>query len=285
MPRTQAAVTDLAGSTGLTPESLCQGVLEVVNANMEGAIRVISVERGHDPREFALVSFGGAGGMHAADLARRLSIPTVLVPAHPGILSAYGMLVSDFVQEYAHTLLIPAAELTGKRAEEAFEDLEARGREAMRAEGVAPQDIEISRFVDMCYAGQSFELVVPWSDRSSEEFHRRHESRYGYADNTRPTLIVNVRIRVMGPAGVAHRPLLAADTLPDGDAHVDTVRMWGEGGWRQTPVYDRQRLRPGRRLPGPALITEYSATTVVPADFTAHLDDAFNLVLQRHPQS
>ena len=282
--RARAAVSELAGSSGLAPEALCQGILEVVNANMEGAIRVISVERGHDPREFALVSFGGAGGMHAADLARRLSIPTVLVPAHPGILSAYGMLVSDYVQEYAHTLLIPTTELTGKRADEAFEDLEARGREAMRAEGVAPQDIEISRFVDMCYAGQSFELVVPWSERSSEEFHRRHESRYGYADSTRPTLIVNVRIRVMGPAGVAHRPLLAADSVRDGDAHVDTVPMWVESGWQQAPVYDRQRLQPGQHLPGPALITEYSATTVVPDDFTASIDDYFNLVLEQQRQ-
>ena len=284
VPRAREAVSDLAASTGLAPEALCQGILEVVNANMEGAIRVISVERGHDPREFALVSFGGAGGMHAADLARRLSIPTVLVPAHPGILSAYGMLVSDYVQEYAHTLLIPTAELTGKRADEAFEDLEARGREAMRAEGVAPQDIEISRFVDMCYAGQSFELVVPWNERSSEEFHRRHESRYGYADSTRPTLIVNVRIRVMGPAGVAHRPLLVADSVRDGDAHVDTVPMWVESGWQQAPVYDRQRLQPGQHLPGPALITEYSATTVVPDDFTASIDDYFNLVLEQQRQ-
>ena len=139
VPRTRAAVADFAGRTGLSPEVLCQGVLEVVNANMEGAIRVISVERGHDPREFALVSFGGAGGMHAADLARRLSIPTVLVPAHPGILSAYGMLVSDYVQEYAQTLLVPMAELTSERAEAAFRELEARGRETMREEGVAPQ--------------------------------------------------------------------------------------------------------------------------------------------------
>ena len=284
VPRAREAVSDLAASTGLAPEALCQGILEVVNANMEGAIRVISVERGHDPREFALVSFGGAGGMHAADLARRLFIPTVLVPAHPGILSAYGMLVSDYVQEYAHTLLIPTAELTGKRADEAFEDLEARGREAMRAEGVAPQDIEISRFVDMCYAGQSFELVVPWNERSSDEFHRRHESRYGYADSTRPTLIVNVRLRVMGPAGVAHRPLLAADSVRDGDAHVDTVPMWVESGWQQAPVYDRQRLQPGQHLPGPALITEYSATTVVPDDFTARIDDYFNLVLEQQRQ-
>ena len=284
VPRTRAAVAELAASTGLTPESLCQGILEVVNANMEGAIRVISVERGHDPREFALVSFGGAGGMHAADLARRLSIPTVLVPAHPGILSAYGMLVSDYVQEYAHTLLVPAAELSGGRADAAFEELEARGREAMRSEGVAPQDIAVSRFVDMCYVGQSFELLVPWSERCSEEFHRRHESRYGYADSTRPTQVVNVRIRATGPAGVAHRPLLAPETVPDGDAHVDTVRMWGAGGWRQTPVYDRRRLRPGRQLPGPALVTEYSATTVVPDDFTARIDDTFNLVLHRHRQ-
>ena len=247
---------------------------------MEGAIRVISVERGHDPREFALVSFGGAGGMHAADLARRLSIPTVLVPAHPGILSAYGMLVSDYVQEYAQTLLVPMAELTPERAEAAFEELEARGRETMRAEGVAPRDIEISRFVDMCYVGQSFELVVPWSDHCSDVFHRRHESRYGYADSARATQIVNVRIRVVGPAGVAHRPLRVADGN-GGDAHVDTAPMWGERGWLQTPVYDRQHLQPGRHLPGPALITEYSATTVVPGDFTARIDDYYNLVLQR----
>ena len=282
VPRTRAAVADFAGRTGLSPEVLCQGVLEVVNANMEGAIRVISVERGHDPREFALVSFGGAGGMHAADLARRLSIPTVLVPAHPGILSAYGMLVSDYVQEYAQTLLVPMAELTSERAEAAFRELEARGRETMREEGVAPQTIEISRFVDMCYVGQSFELVVPWSDHCSDEFHRRHESRYGYADSTRATQIVNVRIQVVGPAGVAHRPLRMADGNGGGDAHVDTVPMWGEGGWLQTPVYDRQRLQSGQHLPGPALITEYSATTVVPDDFTARIDDYFNLVLHRH---
>jgi N-methylhydantoinase A len=282
VPRTRAAVADFAGRTGLSPEVLCQGVLEVVNANMEGAIRVISVERGHDPREFALVSFGGAGGMHAADLARRLSIPTVLVPAHPGILSAYGMLVSDYVQEYAQTLLVPVAELTRERAEAAFRELEARGRETMREEGVAPQSIEISRFVDMGYVGQSFELVVPWSDHCSDEFHRRHESRYGYADSTRATQIVNVRIQVVGPAGVAHRPLRVADGNGGGDAHVDTVPMWGERGWLQTPVYDRQRLQPGQHLPGPALITEYSATTVVPDDFTARIDDYFNLVLHRH---
>ena len=151
----------------------------------------------------------------------------------------------------------------------------------MRAEGVAPRDIEISRFVDMCYVGQSFELVVPWSERCSEEFHRRHESRYGYADGARATQVVNVRIRVMGPAGVAHRPLRVAAGNGGGDAHVDTVSMWGAAGRLQTPVYDRQRLQPGLRLPGPALITEYSATTVVPEDFTVRIDDYYNLVLQR----
>ena len=179
--------------------------MEVVNANMEGAIRVISVERGHDPREFALVSFGGAGGMHAADLARRLSILTVLVPANPGILSAFGMLITDYVQEYAQTVLMPATAFTPERAAVAFGELEERGRQAMRDEGVAPQDVQISRFLDMSYVGQSFELMVPYMPNFIDEFHRRHDMRYGYEDSARPTQVVNVRIRVVGPSGTSYR--------------------------------------------------------------------------------
>jgi N-methylhydantoinase A len=164
---------------------------------MEGAIRVISVERGYDPREFVLLSFGGAGGMHAADLARRLSIPEVLIPANPGILSAFGMVISDYVQEYAQTVLVPAAEFTPERAAAAFADLEERGRQAMREEGVAPEHIHISRFVDMSYIGQSFDLIVPFTATFVDEFHRRHEQRYGYEDSARPTQVINVRIRVV----------------------------------------------------------------------------------------
>jgi N-methylhydantoinase A len=308
--RARDAVEAFAHQVRMAPEAACAGILEVVNANMEGAIRVISVERGHDPREFVLVSFGGAGGMHAADLARRLSIPGVLVPTNPGILSAFGMLITDYVQEYAHTVLVPAKEFTPERAAAAFRDLEERGRQAMQAEGIAPQDVQISRFLDMSYVGQSFELVVPYIPGFIDEFHRRHDMRYGYEDSTRPTQVVNVRIRVVGPSGTSYRtpsdaeqgegPYGPAPTqsrqgryAPSADAvaeeearaaQVDTMAMYIDGHWHQAPVYERQRLHAGNRVSGPALITEYSATTVVPADFVARVDRQYNLVL-RHGSS
>ena len=144
---------------------------------MEGAIRVISVERGYDPREFLLISFGGAGGMHAADLARRLSMPEVLIPVNPGILSAFGMVISDYIHEYVQTVLVPATAFTPDYAAQAFHDLEQRGRQTMQNEGVAAADIQIHRFVDMSYIGQSFDLVVPFGPAFVDAFHRRHEQR------------------------------------------------------------------------------------------------------------
>jgi N-methylhydantoinase A len=278
--RAREAVETFARQLHMTPEAACEGILEVVNANMEGAIRVISVERGHDPREFALVSFGGAGGMHAADLARRLSIPTVLVPANPGILSAFGMLITDYVQDYAQTVLVPSAAFTPERAAQAFRDLEERGRQAMQEEGVAPQDVQISRLLDMSYVGQSFELQVPYTPSFIDDFHRRHDMRYGYEDSTRPTQVVNVRIRVVGVSGAAyHAPRAQAHAADAQAAQVDTLPMYVEGRWLQAPVYDRQRLHAGYRVSGPALITEYSATTVVPAAYVAQVDAQQNLVL------
>ncbi|GIX47023.1 MAG: N-methylhydantoinase A [Candidatus Tectimicrobiota bacterium] len=280
--RTRAAVRDFARRLRRPPEEACEGILEVANANMEGAIRVISVERGYDPREFVLVSFGGAGSMHAADLARRLAIPEVLVPANPGILSAFGMLISDYVQEFAQTVLVPAEAFTPERAAQAFAALEERGRQAMQEEGVPAEAIRIHRFLDMCYVGQSYELTVPYTPRFVEAFHRQHEWRYGYEDSRRPTLVVNVRVRVEGPSGTAYHPPRQPEVPGDGRAaQVDTVAMYVGGRWQEARVYDRQRLQPGDRLRGPALIVEYSATTVVPPDFVARVDGQQNLVLRR----
>lgn len=281
--RARAAVEAFARQLRRSAEETCQGIVEVANANMEGAIRVISVERGYDPREFLLVSFGGAGGMHAADLARRLSMPEVLIPAHPGILSAFGMLISDYLQEYAQTVRVPAAEFTPARAEQAFHELEERGRQAMQDDGVSPEDIRITRFVDMCYVGQSFELVVPFGPAFVDTFHQHHEQRYGYEDSTRPTQVVNIRVRVVGPSGAVYRSV--SEPEQDGDAktaQVDTIAMYSEGQWQEAPVYERQRLQPGQRWHGPALITEYSATTVVPADFAARVDGRRNVILWAH---
>jgi N-methylhydantoinase A len=279
--RATNAVQAFARKLRLAPEAACQGVLEVANANMEEAIRVISVERGYDPREFVLLSFGGAGGMHAADLARRLSIPEVLIPAHPGILSAFGMAISDYLQEYAQTVLVPATEFTPERAAAAFGELEERGRQAMLDEGVAPAEVQISRFLDMCYTGQSFELMVPFGPGFIDEFHRRHEGRYGYQNSARPTQVVNVRIRVVGPSETVYRLQRTPEHRGEArQAQIDSMRMFVDEQWQAAPVYDRQRLQAGDRFHGPALVTEYSATTVIPADFAARVDGQHNLILR-----
>jgi N-methylhydantoinase A len=279
--RTTEAVESFARQLRLSPEATCQGILEVANANMEGAIRVISVERGHDPREFVLVSFGGAGGMHAADMARQLSIPEVLVPANPGILSAFGMVISDYIQEYVQTILIPAADFSAARAEAAFRELEGRGRQGMLDEGVNPDDIHITRLLDMCYVGQSFELIVPYTPTFEDQFHRRHDQRYGYEDSSRATQVVNVRIRVVAPSGATYHSPQASEQRGDGrQAQVDMISMFDHDHWQEAPVYDRQRLRAGDRLHGPALVSEYSATTVVPSDFSGRIDSSHNLLLQ-----
>jgi N-methylhydantoinase A len=219
--------------------------------------------------------------MHAADLARRLSIPEVLIPANPGILSAFGMVISDYVQEYAQTVLLPAAEFTPERAAAAFADLEERGRQAMREEGVAPEEIHINRFVDMSYIGQSFELMVPFTTAFVDEFHRRHEQRYGYEDSARPTQVVNVRMQVVGPSATVYRAAKAVEHRGAArPAQVDSLRMFIGAQWQEAPVYDRQQLQPGDRFHGPALVAEYSATTVVPEDFSARVDSQQNIILR-----
>ncbi len=234
--RARTAVEAFARRLRMPPEAACEGIVEVANANMEGAIRVISVERGYDPREFLLVSFGGAGGMHAADLGRRRSMPEVLIPVNPGILSAFGMLISDYIQEYAHTVRILAAEFTPARAEEAFRALEEHGRQAMLDDGVPAEAIQMTRFVDMCYVGQSFELVVPFGPAFIEAFHRHHERRYGYEDSARATQVVNVRLRVVGPSGAAYRTLNQPEQRGDATAaRVDTIAMYDAGRWQEKP--------------------------------------------------
>ncbi|MCZ6876176.1 MAG: hydantoinase/oxoprolinase family protein [bacterium] len=279
--RATEAVESFARQLRLSPEATCQGILEVANANMEGAIRVISVERGHDPREFVLVSFGGAGGMHAADMARQLSIPEVFVPANAGILSAFGMVISDYMQEYVQTILIPAADFSAARAEAAFQELEMRGRQGMLDEGVSPDDIHLTRLLDMCYVGQSFELIIPYTPNFEDQFHRRHDQRYGYEDSSRATQVVNVRIRVSAPSGATYHAPQAAEQRGDGrQAQVDMISMFDHDHWQEASVYDRQHLRPGDRLHGPALVTEYSATTVLPSDFSGRIDSRYNLLLQ-----
>jgi len=277
-----------------TEKDLAAGIVAVSNATMEKALRVISVERGHDPREFALVCFGGAGGLHAADLARSLRIPRIIVPRDPGAFSALGILLSDVVRDAAQSVLlaVPAdanssahgGRIFLRELEKRFERLERQARDELRREGFAAERARAERRLDLRYRGQSYELSVPFRASFREAFHQAHEKAYGYAHPGRPLEIVNVRLRL---AIRTPQPRLAAYPSRRKDARhylLKTREVWFEGRPRLTRFYARERLEAGAHLAGPAVILEYSSTTVVPPDYVCDVDKHLNLVLQRSDQ-
>ena len=257
--------------------ALAQGVIDVVNSNMEQAVRLISVERGHDPREFALVCFGGAGGLHAADLARALGIPRIVVPPYPGALSALGLLLSDVRKDYSKSMLIGAEGSEGQIRRE-LETLHQAGLRDMKNEGFAGKSVRVNDSVDLRYRGQSYELTVPFTRTYLSSFHKVHERRYGHADAQRPVEVVNVRSTFLGRSPKIRfsrmkRTRAAARPL-------DVISAWLGGKPHKTRIYDRRELFFGHVLRGPAIVGEYSATTLVPPDFVCEVDAFGNLVLR-----
>ncbi len=271
-----------AGKHMRSVEVFAQGILDVANAVMEKAIRVISVERGYDPRDYTLVAFGGAGGLHACELAAALRIPRVLVPKFPGALSALGILRADVVKDFSQTVLLPAPSAAAVRPalHRAFAQVERRGLSEMRAEGFSGQQVRIERLVDMRYVGQAYELGVSASGDLVANFHRAHERRYGYADPSREIEVVNVRVRLIG---ATPKPALPREKRGGASAAAAVLgvrrTLLGDGALA-TPVYDRARLRAGGRFSGPAIVTEYSATTVVPPGWRARVDTFGGLLLE-----
>jgi len=245
-------------------------------------MRVISLERGFDPREFSLVCFGGAGGMHAADLARSMAIPRVIVPEGAGILSALGMLLADVVRDYSLTVLRPTDDLADDALAGAFATLEARVNDDFAAEGFEKADVALERTVDMRYVGQGFEIATGADGDFVSAFHRAHEQRYGYADTKRATEVVNIRIRATGetvkPELSSPAPSASSDVR---DAIVGEQSMVVDGAEQTVPLYDREKLHYPHDFQGPALVVEYSTTTVVPNDYACRLDAFGTLILER----
>lgn len=260
------------------------GILDVANANMARAIKVISIERGYDPRDFTLVAFGGAGGLHACDLAEMLSIPRILVPKHPGLLSALGALLSDVVKDYSRTVMLAQEEIRPERVEAEFSRLEERARRELQEEGFSADRILLERLVDLRYVGQAFELSLPFTSDLAAAFHRAHERRYGYADRTRKIELVTVRVRACGiTEKPAFRPRERRASSPVKPLALRPVSFReGESlSERQTPFYWRDALTPGTMLTGPAVLLEYSATIVVPPRWRAEVDEYENVILTR----
>jgi N-methylhydantoinase A len=261
---------------GLSIEEAATGILRIVNATMVRGIRYLSVEKGHDPRDFALIAFGGCGPLHVADLARELDIPHVLIPPAPGVNSAVGLLMADLRRDYVRTLLIDLhhledTDLSG--VEEAFGEIEGHARHQMEEEGISPESAVYSRSVDLRYHGQGSSLNIPFSHNGTnpsgafrtavQEFHERYKEAYGYQRSDYPVQLVNVRVVAIGEIEKADFQKEPPDSKGDlSRALVERRPVWFEEPV-DTPVYDRDRLRPGDRLSGPAIIEQLDSTTLV----------------------
>jgi N-methylhydantoinase A len=259
-------------------EDFCAGILRVVETEMDKAIRVISVEQGFDPRDFTLVAFGGGGPVHACALARALRIPTVLVPAMPGALSALGILLADVVRDHARTVMLAGDAIA--RLEPMFEELEEEVRNEFAAEGLSGST-EYS--LDLRYAGQGYELNVPWDRAAAADaiaaFHELHRQRYGFCDEQKAVQIVNLRLR-MTAAGEPYAPRRRELAPGDGSKACYAERpVYFDGKFVPSRLYHREQLVPGDVVRGPAMITEYTSATVLPPDCSAAVDGFGNLVI------
>ncbi|WP_321473823.1 hydantoinase/oxoprolinase family protein [uncultured Paludibaculum sp.] len=262
--RAQQAVQSLARELNLSETDTAAGILRVANATMGRAIRVVSIERGYDPRDFALLAFGGCGGLHACELAEDLGISTVLVPALAGALSALGMLLADRIRDYS------AGALGQADLAKAFTDLEQRALAEMPG-------ARLQRFADLRYLGQSYELTVPWHAKSpARPFHELHKKTYGYANPQREVEIVTLRVR----ARIAVRKPRLRDTTPADSSSVPRRRFYTNGKWTRGPVYQRAQVGDAP-LAGPALILDYGSTTLIPPRWQVRRDPTGMLVVER----
>lgn len=284
-----AELTDRMGE-GASPEEASWGIIQLANANMERAIRRISVERGYDPRLFTLVAFGGAGPLHACELAESMQISRVLIPAFPGVLSALGMLAAAPTKDYSKTVMRVLAPSDHGRSNsdawwsEQFGPVEERALFDMSDEGYMRDELLLARSLDVRYLGQSHELTIPCGSTSVEPqivnaFHQAHLRRYGYQQPDAIVEVVNLRIAV---AASVTQPILAGrKSAENGGAKVvlGSKPVWFGGDWVEAVTYDRDGLVAGDQLDGPAIIFQYDTTTVVPPGWHAAVDGQANLIL------
>jgi N-methylhydantoinase A len=282
----RAAVADLAARMGATlgVEALADGIVRIAVARMTSAIREISIQRGHDPRDFTLIAFGGAGPMHALALAEDIGIPRVLVPRHPGNFSALGLLASDVKHDDVRTRVGPLAERWTALAG-IFAGMEQTAERQLELEGFDAAHRRLRRSLDLRYRGQAFELNVAWSGETLAEiaaaFHRQHAATYGHANPEAAIELVNARLTAWGvvPKPAASRHEGGAGRLQD--ARIETRAVWFGGRPHDCPVWDRDRLPARAGIAGPAIVEEFGATTIVLPGWHGGVDPHGNLVFAR----
>ena len=279
-----------ADPLGLDVVEVALGIVEIANTVMANALRRISVQRGHDPRDFVLVAFGGAGPAHANRLAAELEIPTVLVPMSPGTTSAMGLLVTDLKHDYSTTLIQRADQLDVEMVNRLYREMEERGKKALLGEGMEHSNIGFERQVEMRYVGQSYELPIPLGDSKVEDalermlrhFHEEHERAYGFAAPDEPVEFVTLRHTAVGSIA---KPKLRELPKRSGDVNaarraVRQVYFAEAGGFVDCPSYDRYQLAAGAVIEGPAIVEEMDSTTVIHPGFLAEVDRYGNLLIR-----
>lgn len=281
--RAEDAIASTIGAPlGLGTAEAAQAIVHVANANMADAVRLVSIRRGLDPRDFALVAFGGAGALHGADVARELGIPTVVVPPSPGVTSALGCLLVDIQHDLSAMYTAAASDADIDDLERRFRRLEADAFERLRHEGVDEADSTLERGISMRYQGQWRSLQVPMGSgeqslrKAIETFHEEHERQFAFRQDSQPVEIYQIHLRALGltpkPAFTPAEP--GDGRIPD---PVGNREVFFDGEWVHTPIHDRDGLRPGMSLSGPAIIDQVDSTTVVPPDTTADIDEWLNI--------
>ncbi|TFE67004.1 hydantoinase/oxoprolinase family protein [Methylacidiphilum caldifontis] len=261
---------------------LAQGILDITNLQMAKAIEFMTVSKGQDPREFTLMVFGGAGGLHGCDLADALGISLVVVPRDPGLFCSLGVLLSDVVKDYSLSCIRPLDSFEGTEIDWIFSKLEREAQKDLEEEGIAQVRRFFSRFIDLRYKGQSFEISLPYGSEMTREFHRKHEERYGYCDWSRTIETVTFRLRAIGVLDKISFPRMPlSGSIPSPEAKLDTRMVFFQKKEWLTPFYLREKLKGGNKLKGPAVIVEYSATTVVNPSYEASVDSFGNLFISK----
>lgn len=287
------AIHGIAAPLGLDSVTAAAGVIRIVNNNMAYAIRAVTVQRGLDPKDFALLAFGGAGPIHACEIAEELGIPTVIVPMAPGAFSALGMLLSEVRHDFSRTRLVRAEAADPSELEALYQEMEQEAMAKLAVEVEVGTPIRLERAIEMRYVGQEYTVRVPFEndtltterlEQIRREFDRLHDQAYGHASETEPTEIINLRLTAFGAVGEVHLqeiPFGGEEPSPESLSGTTQICLDPQIGYVDCPVYDRGQLLAGNRIDGPALVVEKGSTTLLTPTFQCTVDQNGNLLVTR----
>ncbi|MBR9651363.1 hydantoinase/oxoprolinase family protein [Thalassovita aquimarina] len=281
----EAAVrATVAEPFGMELHEAAEAIIDVANANMANAVRLLSISRGHDPRDFALVAFGGAGALHGAAVAKELSIPVVIVPPNPGVTSAMGCLLVDIQHDFSDSFMADASTTSAEDLEAAFSKIEEEAIERLRHEGVSPENTVLQRSVEMMYQGQWRSLAVSAPSKIIDtqdlvnSFHNEHEREYNFRREDAPVSIFRVGVKATGVVQKAELP--SFEVVQHTPEPTGTRDVWFKGEKRQASTYDRAQMKAGAEFAGPAIVEQVDSTVVVPPEATAKVDQYLNILIR-----